>query len=604
MRIQSKSYINQADAIETISTPSDSKNENLVTGNELSSNDFSNMDKADEKSLNFGERLAGNFGLLNEEGNFDMTKVFDSECIPCGLRVDEAGMGAFFTELGQGVTSGLSSYLTFWEGLFKKQLQQLVDMLSLFNNTDPYIDLCAFIKFFTEFMCVPDIAKVISVLMALMKKKSFEFSGILDLILQFVGPLLSPFLGNLLGTLEQFIWMVVRPIECIIDSIQAMLAKFDYNILFSNIDALDKHIDFGGPKKGANLPGNEENEAKYRQPEGAYKPRLDGLRLNKDEPKTPWIDGHVARRDTVEGERFAEFDFNIAGPASTWIDAEYASNQKAVDQAAEELVLIRNAGRKIDGSDPKAISEQREREREGKNKYRSAVEKRDLSIIGRTNKTIDRGVSGLKSSLIMIISFLREGIQAIEGFFDFIFDEFKKLMGEYVGGSGGLIGEVMRRNSLARIIDLVNSIYEALQKGAICEDVAEDIKVESWLPELSGLKLWTDEDGSLHIEGDQTEIDAAVEAFVGAQGVEPPVESPSDKAGVTPSEKDKGGQPDTTSQKLKSLIEFTGDPVLDSEIAKATEQLVTPVNVVFKCPLNTTVAQTEQINQWIREVNT
>lgn len=617
MRIQSQSYVNQADAVERVAAPKSAKERaegalapnatqlsstSALLGTDTSSNVARNMDKADEKDQDFGERLAGNWGLTNEDGNFDMSGVFDSECIPCGLRVDEAGLDAFFTEVGQGVVNGLSAYLNFWEELFKKQLSQLLDMLSLFNNTDPYIDLCALIKFFTEFMCVPDIAKVLSVLMALMRKQSFEFNGILDLVLQFVGPLLSPFLGNLLGVLEQFIWMIVKPIECIIDSIQALIAKFDYNILFTNIQTLDKHVDFGGPKKGAWLPGNEENEAKYRRadPRGDYVFRLDQPRLDDEEPKTPWVDGHIARRDTVEGERWAEFDFNMAGPVSTWVDEEYAENQAAVDAAERELVAVREAGAKVDGSDPDAIKAQRERERAAKDNLQSATDKRDMSAIGRVNATVDRGVAGMKSSLIMIIGFLREGVQAVEGFFDFIFDEFKKLMGEYVGGSGGLIGEIIKKNSLSQIINLIYSIYEALQKGAICEDPAEDIKVESWIPELSGMKLWTDEDGSIHIEGDADEIDAAVNAFVEAQGVEPP----SEESGTSAAEKDKGGQPDTASQKLKSLIEFTGDPVLDSEIARVTEQLVTPVNVVFKCPLITTVAQTEQINQWIREVNT
>ena len=134
----------------------------------------------------------------------------------------------------------------------------------------------------------------------------------------------------------------------------------------------------------------------------------------------------------------------------------------------------------------------------------------------------------------------------------------------------------------------------------------EDFKIEPWIPETTGFKVWTDEDGTIHIDGDQAELDAAVDTLVQATGVQPDsLQKSLDGGGdgTSSAEKDRGGVPDTASQKLKSLIEFTGDPVLDSEITKTAELVTRQVNVTFKCPLNTSVAQIEQINQWIREVN-
>lgn len=614
MRVQSQSYIDQSEATESISaeqgaeeTLSSPQNPNSVSpvtsnilGAETTSNVARNMDKSDENDSSFVEKLQGNFGLADESGNFSINGIFDSKCIPCGFRLDE--LDSFFTAVGTGFLGGLSEYLQFWENLLKKQWQQLQDMLSLFTNTDPFIDLCAFIKFFTDFMCVPDIARILSALMALMNRMSFQFSGVFDLILQFVGPLLSPFLSNLIGTLQQYIFMIIKPIECIIDSVQALIAKLDYNVLFQNIDSLDKHIDMGGPRRGANLPGNEANEQKLRRedPRGDYIFRLNKPRTSSSEPKTPWIDAHIPRRDIAEGDRFTETGFNMAGPLGTVIKSENAKNQKAVDEAGDELAATRKAGRNVDGSDPEAVKKQREKERAAETKYRQAVEKRDLSYLGRANQSIERGVAGLKSSLIMIIGYLREAASTVQGFFDFIFDEFKKLMGEYVGGSGGFIGELIRKLALSQLIGIITQIYKALQRGAVCPEDANDIKVENWIPQQQGFKIWTDEEGGIHIEGDEQEIEDAINETVRAVGTEP-------KSGAggaqSSSEKDKGTQPSTPGQKLKSLIEFTGDPVLDSDIARMTEQLVTPVNVVFKCPLQTSVAQTEQINQWIKEVN-
>lgn len=609
MRVQSQALITQIDntsalsvpqgATEKLSSPSQdatAPNATALLGGEATSNIARNIDKADEDDSGFFENLAGNFGLLDENNNFNMNSIFDSNCIPCGLRFDN--LDAMGEEIWSGIESGLSEYFRFWEELLKKQWQQLQDMLNLFTNTDPFIDLCAFIKFFTEFMCVPDIARILSVLMALMSRTSFQFSGVFDLILQLVGPLLSPFLGNFVSMIEQYIMMIVRPIECIIDSIQALMAKLDYNVLFTNIDSLNKHVDLGGPKQGANLPGNEVNERKFRKedPRGDYRFRLDEPRLSDDEPSVPWIDGQIPRRDIVEGERYLEADFNLAGPLSTWIESENASNQKAVDQASDELAAVRRAGAKVDGSDPEAIRKQRSKERQAEENYRGAVEKRNLSYIGRANLAIDRSIAGLKSSLVMIIGYLRQAVAAVQGFFDYIFDEFKKLIGEYVGGSGGLIGEIISKLALTQVIGIITQIYQALLRGAVCPEDANDIKVENWIPEQQGLKIWTDDEGQVHIEGDDQEIADAVEAVVQAVGTTPP-------GGNDPAAVDKGTAPATPGQKLRSLIEFSGDPVLDAEIARMTEELTTPVNVVFKCPLQTSVEQTEQINQWIAEVN-
>lgn len=609
-RIQSSSFVEQMEADDALSVPKGAKEKLSVSqgpnasgisnilGSESTSSIARNIDKADEKDEGLLQTVAGNFGLTDEKGDFSINGVFDSKCIPCGFRLDN--LDDLAIKIGTGFGGALSEYLQFWEALLKKQWDQLQEMLKLFTNTDPFIDLCALIKFITQFMCVPDIARMLSALMALGSKISFEFSGTFDLIIQLVGPLLSAFLGNIVATIEKYIWMVIRPLECIIDSMQALLSKLDYNILFSNIDSLDKHIDMGGPRVGADFPGTSERERRNRKedPRGDYTFRLSEPRFSPDEPKVPWIDGHIPRRDIAEGERFMEADFNLAGPLGTAINGENARNQKAIDTATRELAAIRNAGRNVDGSDPEAIRKQRAKERAGQEKYKEAVEKRDLSYIGRANASIDRGVAGLKSSVVMMIGYMREAVSAVEGFFDFLFDEFKKLIGEYLGGGDTMIAVLIRKLALTQLIGIVTQIYKAILRGAICPEDANDIKVENWVPDQSGMKIWTEDDGTIHIEGDDQEIEDAIENLVQAIGSSPPNDQ-------TPAEDDKGGTPTSNpGQKLKGLVEFTGDPVLDSKIARMTEQLVTPVNVTFKCPLQTSVAQSEQVNKWIREAVT
>lgn len=605
MRVQSNSFTEQLDAEDAISVPQGAKEKlsapganahSNILGNETTSSIARNIDKADENDQDFLEKLAGNFGINNSQGNFNINGIFDSECIPCGFRLDN--LDALNAEINAGIEVGLSQYLRFWETILQQQWEQLQAMLQMFTNPDPFIDLCALIKFLTEFMCVPDIARMLSALMTLMSKVSFEFSGVFDLIIQLVGPLLSPFLSNIVSTIERYLFMVIRPLECIIDSIQALIAKFDYNILFANIDSLDKHLDMGGPRKGAKLPGNLANERRLRKEDsrGDFTFRLDKPRLDSSEPKVPWIDGQIARRDLAGGDRFTEADFNLAGPLSTVIKGENARNQKEVENAAAELQAIRKAGRNVDGANPGAIRRHREKERAAQERLDAAVAKRDLSFIGRTNVAIDKGVAGLKSSLIMMIGYLREAVAAVQSFFDFIFDEFKKLMGEYIGGTGGIVGDLINKLALSQLISIVTQIYKTILNGTVCPEDASDIKVENWIPEMSGMTVWTEDDGTIHIEGNDQEIKDAIESLVQAIGSSPP-------GGPSEAEIDKGATSSSPGQKLKGLIEFTGDPVLDSDIARMTEQLTTPMNLTFKCPLQTSVAQSEQVNQWIREVN-
>lgn len=596
-RIQSQAFITQTETSETLSTPTSTQQAltarsatapNAVVlnplGDEIQSPNLRNLDKAQEGDEGFFTRIAGNF--FPPEGNLnDLGGAFNSKCIPCGFRLDNWGQlieATFTSPLG-----GMSEYLQMWDKWLSEHLKQLMDLINMFTNMDRFVDMCALIRFLNDFVCIPDLQRMLSALMALMSRTSFEFNGIFDLILQLIGPLLAPFLSGIVGTLQQYILMIIQPLECIIDAIQNIMSKLDYNILFQNIESLDKHISLG-PKKGARLPGtfNDANEKKFRKedPRGPI--------------KVPFIDAEIPRRDIVDDERFIEVDFNLAGPIGTAIKSENASNQAAVEQAAEELAAIRRAGRNIDGSDAAAVATQRGKEQKAKESYKASIEKRDLSVIGRTNKQIDETVAGLKSSLMMMIGFLREAAQAVEAFFNDIFIELKKLMGEYLGGSGGFIAQLVKKLAMVQLIGLIASIIAAFQNGVNCSNENEDIKVENFLPIQQGMKIWTDDQGNIHIEENPDDIDAAVDEMVKAFGVEPA------QTAAQAKEIDRGTGPSTSRQKLNSLIEFTGDPILDTQIARATEQLVTPIRAVFKCPLQTSVAQTEQVNKWVSELNT
>jgi hypothetical protein len=591
MRTQATAFVNQQESSQALTTTSSAQTSGggqalapnatalSLTGNESQGANLKNLDKANEEDEGFFQKIATNFypgGDVNDLGG-----IFNSECIPCGFRLDH--MGNLIAEAFVSPLGGLSEYLKLWEQAFTQFLNQIFQLLNLFNGLDQFVDLCALIKFLNDFVCIPDLQRILSALMALMNRTSFEFGGIMGLILQLVGPLLSPFLSNILAELQNYLLMIIRPLECIIDSIQAILAKLDYNILFQNIDSLEKHPPMKRRKEDP-----------------------------RDPIKVPFMDAYIERRDIVEGEGILDdnvisntsrdlYNQGIDAMGGSAIKAENAEEQAAVEAAAAELKAVREAGRNVDASDANAVAQQRQREQAAQEKYNQAKDEKNLSKIGQVNKAIDTTVANVKSSLMLLIQKLREAANVVEGFFQALFDEFKKLIGEYVGGSGGLIGELLDKMALVQLISLISAIISAFGKGLNCDKEDEDIKVENFIPAQQGMTVWTDEEGNLHIEEDPARLgatlDTAVEEMVKAFGVDPTTSTPG-----AIKEADKGSGPESARQRLKSLVEFTGDPVLDTEIARATERLTTPISVVFKCPLQSTLEDAEKINQWISEL--
>lgn len=579
MRIHSQSFINQMNNSEALSTPQATTQTiqqqaapNIVAPQAVSPN-MSNLDKADENQ-DFFARIGQNF--FPDTGNInDLGGVFNSECIPCGFRLDT--MGQLVAISFQSPFQGISEFIKFWEQWLIVYLQQINEMINMFGNMDKYVDLCALIKFLNDFVCIPDLQRMLSALMANMNRTSFQFGSVLDFLISLVAPLLTPFLSAIVEQLQKYILMVIKPLECIIDSIQAIIAKLDYNILFQNIDSLDKHVSVG-PKKGE-------------------------TRVREDRPTTPDFLPFIGGREfgiseeTLGQDRVLDVKFSMAGPLGTAVKAQNAKDQKEIEKAAEDLAKIRKAASNVNGANPEAVRKHREKEQAADQKYRAAIEKRNLSAIGGLNRGIDRSISGLKSSLFMLIGYLRQAAEAIQQLFDDLFDEFKKLMGEYVIGSGGILSQLVNKLALTQLIGLVQSIMKAFQNGVNCNKDDEDIRVEAFLPIQQGMKVWTDDQGNVHIEEDSDAIDSIIDDVVRASGIKP-IGSVNEKK-----QEDKGDSPDSSRQKLNSLIDFTGDPTIDLEIARAADRLTTPNRGIFKCPLQISVSKAAEINKWISEVN-
>jgi len=494
----------------------------------------------------------------------DFSKILDSDCIPCGVRLkflEELSLEAVAESIGGELLSIMEAWLD-------RALSQIRNIIEMFKNLDQYADLCAFFNFFKNFICIPDLYRILAVLSALMMDLSFELNGIIDLAIGLIAPIFVPFLTNILDSLMKYIMLIIKPIECIIDSIQNMLSKLDYNVFFQNIDRIK--VGFG-PKQGdPSRPVEWGSTIRAKEVEASetlgFKPQL------------PYFGALSVQDPNFSGEdyRSRAVEFNLD---------PYQEEDARIRKAEAELEKIRKASVSVDGSDAAAIEKYKEQEKEATEEYNDAVRDRNLSTIGKVNQDLEKFQKGLKSSFLQLVNFLREACLKIDAIFTSLLDEFKKLLGEFVGGTGLYIDFTAKKLAILQIIAFIKAIIEASKEGINCDNEHEEIDAFlSNLPADRNFKLWTDEEGNINIEEDISGIGDAIDEVAKVRNKD-------------------FNEADSPMKKLSSLIEYTGDEVLDINISQTAELLTKVSKVTLGCQMLTTVANAKKVNQWIEELS-
>jgi len=146
-------------------------------------------------------------------GNNFGSKLLDmaKNCIPCDLRL-----------LSHFQLKPNLNLLSIFETSIKGSLQSLLDIISLLNNVDMYIDLCSLFNLLS-FMCIPDLQRMIALLMAQFMLEATSLDGMIGILQALVAPLFAPLLNTVTSLLDQFSQLVVGPLKCVIDIINATL---------------------------------------------------------------------------------------------------------------------------------------------------------------------------------------------------------------------------------------------------------------------------------------------------------------------------------------------------------------------------------------------
>ncbi len=141
------------------------------------------------------------------------------ECIPCGFRlihnIDFNAKALLLATLKADV---------------KNRIKIFEDLENLLHNIDIYGDFCHMANFL-NFMCVPDLQRMLLILMAMLTDFSAGLLNVSGLIQALLAPFFTPVLMSINALLDQLVQLVLSPLNCIITSIEQNITKLNVGAL-------------------------------------------------------------------------------------------------------------------------------------------------------------------------------------------------------------------------------------------------------------------------------------------------------------------------------------------------------------------------------------
>lgn len=150
--------------------------------------------------------------MADEDFGEKLKRIYE-DCIPCLDRLD----------LKLSFVPAID-FIANLEDDIRAKIEFLTDLDNLIGNVDVYGDICRLIGFL-NFMCVPDLQRMISVLMGLLMKYTLSLDGLFDVIASLIVPLFAPIIMGVFNLLAQYEKLVLLPIDCVIDSLEENLRR-------------------------------------------------------------------------------------------------------------------------------------------------------------------------------------------------------------------------------------------------------------------------------------------------------------------------------------------------------------------------------------------
>lgn len=530
---------------------------------------------------------AGGTGAKAKRSFTEVIGGWLKDCFPCDFRINSAA--DFAVKFQLNLEEALMQYLRWYQHF----LNQLKSLANLFNVNSRFAEICALVKAISSYICLPDLRRIIAILMLLLMRISFSINGLFSFVLNLVAPLILPFLSGIADTMEKFLLAIVKPIECIIDGFVNMIEKLNYNAVFQKGNLRDLMVNIGPQGKefksdGISLKAVQPPRIKLNMPGEAMDIDVHPESLSIKQQQ-------LGSATTYKGAEWGT-SFNLV--EDSFVGDIMREDEQAVRDANEELEAIRARRSGVDFESPEDRQAYLAELESARKKRNDAVDKQDTVLPQRVRGFLEGFKRDMRSIIISISRYLREAIDAVTALVAAIVGEFRALMASLLGDGDLAISLQFEKLEIIQLISMMVSFVAWLAAGASCDDPGEtEVDVSKFIPTNSDARMiQVNDDGSVTITENPALIEQAIENLAASSG---PLPAGSAELGV-----EVVGTPvDRSRQRLKSLVEFTGNPVLDTEIARVVDSITTPAKETFKCPLQTSVAQAEQVNTWMRELN-
>jgi hypothetical protein len=166
-----------------------------------------------------GMKIQGQYIAIPTNQSSSILARAVKECVPCGSRV--------IHNIDLNVSGQLIKAL---KDDFNFRFKTLDDLKNLLSNIDIYGDFCQMASFL-NFMCIPDLQRMIVVLMAMLTDFSVNMLSVNGLLQALLAPFFTPVLMGINSLLDQLVQLVLSPLTCIITSIEQNITKLDVGAL-------------------------------------------------------------------------------------------------------------------------------------------------------------------------------------------------------------------------------------------------------------------------------------------------------------------------------------------------------------------------------------
>jgi len=148
----------------------------------------------------------------------DAAKAILADCIPCKDRV--------MALLALNPLEDLMGILDIWYQGAIKGLIQGFDLVFGDKSNEVFADICELLKFL-NFMCLPDLFGLVFLIQSLIQEYTWEWKDIKITFMSLLGKMMTPALTPLIGLIDRYVQLLMAPIECVFDALDAQIQKLD-----------------------------------------------------------------------------------------------------------------------------------------------------------------------------------------------------------------------------------------------------------------------------------------------------------------------------------------------------------------------------------------